>query len=277
MVNRSGTSFVFRMAEETGTGAPEITRAHTAAWEMFGMGDLWFEIEALDHVVPAAMQVELFLEARKLVERASRWLLGHRRHPLDVVSIVADFASGLAVLADHLPGLVGPADAAAQTAAIHRYQSGGVPEALARRIAGLPALFAGLDVSDVARSVVRELEDAAAAYFALGEPLSLDWLLARIVALPRDDRWQALARAAVREDLYSARAWITAEVLRLGSPAMTGTEQVDRWLASMGDVADRCLAALDGIVTSGQTDLAALSVAMREIRNLVQASSPMRS
>ena len=141
----------------------------------------------------------------------------------------------------------------------------------------MPALFAGLDVSDVARSVVRELEDAAAAYFALGEPLSLDWLLARIVALPRDDRWQALARAAVREDLYSARAWITAEVLRLGSPAMTGTEQVDRWLASMGDVADRCLAALDGIVTSGQTDLAALSVAMREIRNLVQASSPMRS
>jgi glutamate dehydrogenase len=112
-------------------------------------------------------------------------------------------------------------------------------------------------------------------YFALGEPLSLDVLLARIVALPRDDRWQALARAAVREDLYSARAWITAEVLRLGSPDMTGAEQVDRWLSRMGEVADRCLVALDGIVTSGRADLPVLSVAMREIRNLVQASRPM--
>jgi glutamate dehydrogenase len=102
-------------------------------------------------------------------------------------------------------------------------------------------------------------------------------LLERIVALPRDDRWQALARAAVREDLYSARARLTAEALRLGSADMTGTEQVDRWLARMGDTADRCLAALNGIVTSGQADLAALSVAMREIRNLVQVSSPMVS
>jgi glutamate dehydrogenase len=277
MVNRSGTTFVFRMAEETGAAVPEITRAHTAAWQMFGMWELWPAIESLDAVIPAAVQVELFLEARKLVERASRWLLGHRRHPLDVVSTVADFSSGLAVLADHLPGLVGPADAAWQQTAVRRYESAGVPEALARRIAGLAALFAGLDVSDVARSVGRELEDAAAVYFALGEPLSLDLLLARIVALPRDDRWQALARAAMREDLYSARAWITAEVLRLGSPQMTGAEQVDRWTASTGDVGCRCLTALDGIITSGQADLAALSVAMREIRNLVQASSPMRA
>jgi glutamate dehydrogenase len=277
MVNRSGTSFVFRLAEETGSSAPDITRAHAAAWEMFAMGHLWSEIESLDPFVPAAVQVELFLEARKLVERASRWLLGHRRQPLDVAATVADFASGLALLADHLPGLVGPADAAWQQAAIRRYESAGVPAVLARRVAGLSALFAGLDVSDVARSVGRDLEDAAAVYFALGEPLSLDLLLARIVALPRDDRWQALARAAVREDLYSARAWITAEVLRRGSPAMTGPEQVDRWLASMGEVAYRCLAALDGIITSGQADLAALSVAMREIRKLVQASSPMGS
>jgi len=277
MVNRSGTTFVFRMAEETGYTAPEIARAHTAAWEIFGMGELWCEIEALDPVVPAAVQVELFLEARKLVERASRWLLVHRRHPLDVVATVDDFTSGLSVLADHLPGLIGPADAAWQQAAVARYESGGVPEPLARRIARLPALFAGLDVSDVARSAGRNLEDAAAVYFALGEPLSLDWLLARIVALPRDDRWQALARAAVREDVYSARAWISTEVLRLGSADMTGTEQVQRWLARIGDVADRCLAALDGIVTSGQADLAALSVAMREIRNLVQAGRPMGS
>jgi NAD-specific glutamate dehydrogenase len=56
---------------------------------------------------------------------------------------------------------------------------------------------------------------------------------------------------------------------------MTGADQVQRWLTSMGEVADRCLVALDRIVASGQADLAALSVAMREIRNLAQTSRPM--
>jgi glutamate dehydrogenase len=275
MVNRSGTSFVFRMAEETGCAAPEITRAQMAAWEMFAMDELWQAIEALDAVIPASMQVELLLESRKVAERAARWLLSNRRHPINVTATVADFAAGLNTLAEHLPALVGPSDAAAQSAGVSRYLAAGVPEALARRVAGMPALFAGLDLSDVARTAGRDLNDAAAVYFALGEPLFLDVLLARIVALPRDDRWQGLARAAVREDLYSARAFITAEVLRLGSPGMTGADQVQRWLTSMGEVADRCLVALDRIVASGQADLAALSVAMREIRNLAQTSRPM--
>ncbi|MGO8875085.1 MAG: NAD-glutamate dehydrogenase [Acidimicrobiales bacterium] len=275
MVNHSDTTFVFRLAEETGCATPEITRAHMAAWRMFSMQELWSSIEGLDNVVPASVQVELFLEVRKLMERAARWLLVHRRHPIDVVATASDFAAGLAALADHLPGLVGPAGAASQAAAVAHYVAAGVPETLARQVAGLPSLFAGLDLNDVARTVGRDLEETASVYFALGEPLSLDVLLARILALPRDDRWQALAREAVREDLYTARAWITADVLRLGTPGTSGGEQVARWLANMGDVADRCLVALDGIVTSGQTDLAALSVGMREIRNLVQVSRPM--
>jgi glutamate dehydrogenase len=275
MVNRSGTSFVFRLTEETGCQAPDICRAQAAAWRMFAMGDLWLAIERLDSIVPAGVQVELLLEARKLVERATRWLLVHRRRPIDVAATAADFAGGLAAFADHLPGLVGPADASAQAVAVSRYLAAGVPEALARKVAGLPALFAGLDLADIARTVERDLEQTAAVYFALGEPLSLDVLLARIVALPRDDRWQALARAAMREDLYTARAWITAEVLRFNPPGLDGGEQVERWLAQMGDIADRCLLALDGIVTSGGADLAALSVGMREIRNLVQVSRPM--
>ena len=145
MVNRSGTTFVFRLAEETGCSTADVTRAHLAAWEMFGMPGLWSEIEGLGSKVAGPVQVELFLEARKLVERASRWLLGHRRHPLDIAATVADFVGGLAQLADHLPRLVGPAEKAWQEEATNRYMQAGVPEPLARRVADLPELFAGLD------------------------------------------------------------------------------------------------------------------------------------
>jgi glutamate dehydrogenase len=269
---------------------------------MFAMDELWAGIEALDAVVPASTQVELVLEGRKLVERACRWLLGHRRLPLDVSATVTDFAPGLKFLGEHLGDLVGPADAATQAAAVERYVAANTPPALARRIAGLPDLFSGLDLADVARASLHSIESTASAYFALGEPLYLDWLRDRILGLVRDDRWQALARAAAREDLYSARAAITTEVLRLnkagGDEALaggqaeaegragsddkdeseaqtTGAEKVRAWFNQLGGVADRSLVALEEIASSGRTDLAAVSVGLQEMRKLLHASGPL--
>jgi glutamate dehydrogenase len=276
MVNRGGTTLVFRLFEETGFHAPDIARAHTAAWHMFQMPELWDAIEELDGTVPASTQVELFLVARTLAERANRWLLRNRRHPLDITATVHAFSGGLATLAERIEDLAGAADAEALRATTERYVAAGVGRDLARRVAALPAMFAGLDIVEITASTSRRLAEAAEVYFALGEPLLLDWLRDRISALPRDDRWQALARAALREDLYAARASITIEVLRVGEGAgpNSGAELVRRWLSHMDVSADRCLAALDSISGDGRSDLATLSVALREIRGLVQVSKP---
>ena len=50
MVNRAGSTFAFRLAEETGATADEIVRAHEAARAVFGQSELWSDIEALDGV-----------------------------------------------------------------------------------------------------------------------------------------------------------------------------------------------------------------------------------
>ena len=46
----------------------------------------------------------------------------------------------------------------------------------------------------------------------LYDRFGVDSLLERITALPRDDRWQALARAALRDDLYSTIIDFTRDV-----------------------------------------------------------------
>ena len=50
-------------------------------------------------------------------------------------------------------------------------------------------------------------------HFALGERLGLSALVARILTLPREDRWQSMARAALRDDLHAVHAQLTAQVL----------------------------------------------------------------
>ena len=54
---------------------------------------------------------------------------------------------------------------------------------------------------------------AADVYFSLGARLELQWLRDRIVALSRETRWEAMARAALRDDVYGEQAALTAEVL----------------------------------------------------------------
>ena len=51
-------------------------------------------------------------------------------------------------------------------------------------------------------------------YFVLSERFQIDQLLSHISRLPRGDRWQTLARMALRYDLYAALAALTAEVLQ---------------------------------------------------------------
>ncbi|MGI9333303.1 MAG: NAD-glutamate dehydrogenase, partial [Gammaproteobacteria bacterium] len=84
LVNRLGTSFMYRLEEETGTSPADVTRAYLASRDIFGMEGIWAEIEALDNLVPAEVQHAMLFEGRKLVERSTRWLLRHQPLPLDV-------------------------------------------------------------------------------------------------------------------------------------------------------------------------------------------------
>ena len=77
------------------------------------------------------------------------------------------------------------------------------------------ALFSALDIVEVAAatraSVERRRRRCTSGSAAR---LQLHWLRDRITALPRDDRWQAMARAALRDDLFTLHAELTADVLR---------------------------------------------------------------
>ncbi|MGH2375006.1 MAG: NAD-glutamate dehydrogenase, partial [bacterium] len=220
MVNQAGISFAFRLAEETTAGTPDIARAHAIAREVFAMPALWAEIEALDTPVPADTQTAMILEGRRLVERATRWLLRNRRPPFDIAAAVSFFSPGATVLAERLADFLVGADRTAFEDATKGLVAAGVPEPLAARVAGFGPMSAALDLVEVAHAAARPVENVAATYFSLGDRLLLHWLRDRISALPRGDRWQALARVSLRDDLYNTQRALTADVLRTGAPEM---------------------------------------------------------
>jgi glutamate dehydrogenase len=232
----------------------------------------WGEIEALDNVVSAEVQISMLLEGRRLIERGSRWLLRHRRRPLDIGEAVRFFQPGAAVLYDSVPRLLGPSDLEPLTVRADSLEQDGVPPALAQRVASLGTMFATFDVVEVADEAGLEVEQVAAVHFRLGERLELHWLRDRIVALPRDDRWRALARAALRDDVYGLHRALTAAVLEDTDEGESPQERVDGWVAT-NPASERCLQTLAEIRVGRVFDTTTLPVAVREVRNLLHARS----
>ncbi len=112
MVDRSGTTFAFRLNEETGASVPDITAAWLVAREVFDLAGFWRLVEALDRKVDSQVQILALLEGRKLTERAARWLLNFRRPPYDVRQTIDFFAEGVLTVGKNLPRLLAGLDLA---------------------------------------------------------------------------------------------------------------------------------------------------------------------
>jgi glutamate dehydrogenase len=257
--------------EETGAYASEIARAYAAARDIFEMRRGWRDIEALDNLIAAEVQISMLLEGRRLIERGSRWLLRNVGRPIDIGATVARFAPGAAVLFEVTPSLLGENDLEPLRSRSERLDSAGVPGDVARRVALLPIMFAVFDVVEVSAEAGVEVEEVAAVHFRLGERLALHWLRDRIVALPRDDRWRALARAALRDDIYGLHRGLTAEVLRSGGSEPDVEARVERWIEG-NSAAGRTEKTLAEIRVGNVFDTTTLPVAVREVRNLLLAS-----
>jgi glutamate dehydrogenase len=92
------------------------------------------------------------------------------------------------------------------------------------------------------------------------DTIDIAWLWEAIGTLPRNDRWQSQARAALRDDLLAVLADLTADALTLGS--------VDRWMELNERIVARTTAMFMEIRRAEGHDVTKLTVALRQLGNL---------
>jgi glutamate dehydrogenase len=269
LVDRAGTTFAFRLREETGAPPSILARAYAVAREVFDMRAFWIAVEALDNEVDAQFQLEMLIEARRLVERATRWLVRANPRRIDIEAATRRFEPGVKLLQQALPDVLDDNDRAAFSARAAELQSAGVPAELAVKVAGMPSMISVFDIVEVAAVSGRDQATVMSVYSQLGSRLELNWLRDRIIELPRANRWQALARAAMREDLYAVHRALTQEVLESAGADAGAEEAIEAWLQRNAAAVERHIAMLSDINASRVYDTTTLPVALREVRNLV--------
>ncbi|WP_232547687.1 NAD-glutamate dehydrogenase [Propioniciclava soli] len=264
-VNSQGPSAYHRLAEETASDVTEIIRAQLAARTILAVAR--DEMALTDLGVAADTELRIRVELQQMVERTTRWLLHNRRGDLDIKGEAAALTEAVTVLREQLADVCTPrqrADIDAQRAAL---AGAGVPDALAARVAQARYLHLALSIAQLARESGRDLALVARVYFTVAERLGLDLVLERVNELPRVDRWDTMARAALRDDLARLQADLTGAALRVGGAGADAAAIVAAWEATAGGV-EREASELREI-TAEETTLARMSVALRTIRTLL--------
>ena len=269
LVNGAGITYWHRLAGETGASAPELVRANFIAREIFGAEAVHLEIGGYDNHLGADVQTRMRLEMRTLVERASRWLVNNRRSPLDSEGIVDFFGPTVQQVMARLPEVMDGRELAGFVERRDRLTEAGAPTELATRIAVLPPSYAVLGVVETAAQTEVDPLEVARIHFAVGERLGLPTLVQRILALPRHDRWQTMARASLRDDLHGVHAQLTRDVLAVTDPDEPTPVRIADWEERGADEVARSAETLEEICADEDADLARMSVGLRVVRGLL--------
>jgi glutamate dehydrogenase len=270
LVDTAGITYDYRIAEDIGVSRVDAVRTYVATDAVFGVGELWHGIRAAD--LPIAVSDQMTLNMRRLIDRAGRWFLNYRPQPLAVGAEINRFAKKMATLTPRMSEWLRGADKTIVEKQAGEFVSQGVPEDLAYRVATGLYQFSLLDVIDIADIEEHDPADVADTYFALMDRLGTDGLLTAVSELPRNDRWHALARLAIRDDIYASLRSLCFDVLAVGEPDESGEEKIAEWEHTSASRVERARRTLTEIYESGQKDLATLSVAARQIRRMTRTS-----
>ncbi|MEH6576935.1 MAG: NAD-glutamate dehydrogenase [Amphritea sp.] len=289
MINSMGITFAERLCQISGAGFGDVAAAFVIARDVFGIDQLWREIESLDNQVNSALQQQMMADVIRLIRRATYWFLRNQRPSIDVTAAVEQFRPGVQQISSQLAQLL-------KGEPLDRWQqkhdelvSAGVPAELAAVVAGADSLYSLLGIIQAAEQTGESLQQVAQIHFGLGDRLELHWFDHQVKELSASNHWESMARDGFREDLTNHQQAITVSVLTAAgldesdnskdsargegsvNGENTGDALVDQWLANNSQLLDRWQRLLSEIRGSAQQDFAIFTVAIRELLELAQA------
>ena len=275
LVNIGGITFAYRIMEEFNVGIDSVARAFIVARELFELGTAAKLHSELSPKTPLDAWFTVLRDNQRVLDRAVRWFITERGvvAGATISELLENFGS-VVEMRRNLPEYLSGTSRARVRAKRDAGEAWGLPEDL---IVIWIRGFEGYALLDVIRSAADhdfEAASLAPVYFATYDRFKVDELLGLITELPRSDRWEILARQAMRGSLYETAASLAlsvAEGAKGDFSTMDGAQQaLASWIEEhptrVGNI-DRILdeiaeAAPDA---TGHPRLAVVSVALRTL------------
>ena len=267
--NRMGSYFTTYIQEETSCSALNVLRAYMAAENIFGIPQLWEAINDLDFKVENNVLNKLQIGIQSLLERATLWLIRNTRETLSIQRLTDTYKPGVEIIRNHLVTTLTQETQDYMASISKDLQSKGIPEEIAKTLCALPYVFYGLDIIRVSSATDKEVLDTAQTYFELERDLGLYWLRQSVTALPAEGMWERRAKAGLGDEVDNALRTITQEAIQSGTEIKDVNQRLDHWKELNHDNIKHYHATFDDIKTESELSLSMVTVAIRELRNLI--------
>jgi glutamate dehydrogenase len=274
MINLGGITYAFRTIEETTATAAAVARAFVVVREAYDLPWITAKLAALPPEYPSEHAAEVAIHMRRILDRATRWYVTHDHRDQPVTEALARIMPTLELLRTGTVDYVRGSDLDRVQERLSHWDSVRLPRELGKRASDMLESFGLLDISLVSEQVDEPLTVIADLYYAVFQRIGAASLLLRITDLPRQSRWETLARAALRDDVYSAVADMTISVMQMTpgtDPASTdAVERIVAWERGHQEQLGRIKDTFAEVTKPGQVDIASISVALKLLRTLVR-------
>ncbi len=266
IVNRIGIVVFYLLKESVGMEGCDIARAYTVVRDVYHLPKLWKEIEDLKEV-PASVQIELFLEIRKLIEFGVLWLLKHSHKLSSLTDVIEYFSAGVVELKNALPAVLPENKQKHYALKLQYYKEQKVPESTAKSIAMLQALNSAFNIVDIAMSNRLKVTKVAEIYYALGDLLHLSWLREQLDGFNTDSYWQKTSIKTMIDDIFLQQKNLTVQALKAGK---NKANLLNFWADSHNKQIGRYLRFIDDLRTSDSLDFSMIMVTVSKLKEIVE-------
>lgn len=273
ILNAMGVVFIKRLEDETGASTESIVRAYMVACEIFHVRTLWNELEALDYKVSTDIQLEIMLNATRLVRRGTRWILNNHKDLSDIIGIANLYKKGVNYLFKAMPELLqGTAKEYYENIKNH-YLEAGVPEKTALNVSGSLGMLSAMDIVSASNEHNLPIERITDVYFHLGAYLELTWFRAQIMLQTVDNQWETLSKAAFRDDIDWQQRELTIGVILHNIDKENTKECIETWMKAHQHLVNRWNNILSALRSSqAGNQYVMYIVAIRALLDLTKAS-----
>ncbi len=273
ILNDMGLGFLHRLQDETGASVPDIVRCYIISREVFRSKPFREAVDALDLLVPSEVQTHMLHDMNRLVRRGTRWFLRHRLGGINVQESIAQFKDKVKTVRECIKNTAYGEGNNYICEYTEELISKEVPEAVATKAAQMSAMFSALDIVDASMMYKLPVELVISTYYAIGGRLELEWFREQVKRHSVTNHWDALARAAIRDDLDRQQRIITVAIMLMPSDIDEVDAKIDAWLAHHKIFVERWRHMIADLKALNNKDFTMFSVALRELMELAHMST----
>jgi len=216
--------------------------------------------------------VEVQMLHIRVLRRLTRWLLRTQRRRLNIQATIDKYSGSVQTFRMILPSILSERYRAYFDKRVTDFMEKGIPESMSQSLATLNGMFAIFDIIEIAFKKAISVETAAAAFFAVGDYLQLDYIRLQIIGYTASNQWESLSREALRDDLDDQQRLLTDTVINEGDDFAIFAQRLKEWSSTHRGLIDRWNHLLDSFKTCNTLTYTMFFVASRDLLDLTQTA-----